>query len=214
MSMNLIFGNPNKEFLGILKQETYLDSLLDELKNYPPPSYDSSQSEEELNTTLQMCDSLSSDANTESRYKYYDVSFDKYIVDVLVSMNVPKADIENLINELHDDITPLLIKLKYHYQRVRPHQLAFYYNSPLYPYFSPTANTPSYPSGHCFQATIYCEVLGNKYPKFYQSLKKLSEDISVSRIYLGVHYPSDVEFAKYCADTVLNHTDFKRKYKL
>jgi len=214
MSMNLIFGNPNREYLGILKQETYLDSLLDELKNYAPPSYDSSQSEEELATIIEMCNSLSSDPNTEARYKYYDASFEKYIIDVLVSLKAPKVEVENLVKEMHDDILPLLMKLKYHYQRIRPLQLAFYYNSPLYPYVSATANTPSYPSGHCYQSIIYCEVLGNKYPKFYQSLKKLAEDISVSRLYLGVHYPSDIEFAKYCADLVLNHTDFKRKYKL
>ena len=47
-----------------------------------------------------------------------------------------------------------------------------------------------------------------------QALQQLAEDISISRLYLGLHYESDAEFGKYCADVVLNHPDFKRKYKL
>ena len=214
MSLILSFGNPNREFLRYLKEETYLDSLLPELKNYNPPAYDSPQAEQEINELVQLSDKLQTDASVENRYRYYDDNFDKYIVSVLTNAGVPKTDVEQLIKQLHDDITPLLMKLKYHYQRVRPTQLAFYYNLPLYPYISVTASTPSYPSGHCFQAKIYCEVLGNMYPKYYQSLQQLSEDICVSRLYLGVHYPSDTEFGKYCADLVLNHPDFKKKYKL
>jgi hypothetical protein len=214
MSLILSFGNPNREFLRYLKEETYLDSLLTELKNYNPPTYDSTQAEQEINELVQMCDKLHTDEPVEGRYKYYDANFDKYIASVLANAGVSKPEVELVIKQLHDDITPLLMKLKYHYQRVRPTQLAFYYNAPLYPYWSVTASTPSYPSGHCFQAKVYCEVLGNMYPKYYQSLQQLAEDIAVSRMYLGVHYPSDIEFGKYCAELVLNHPDFKKKYKL
>jgi hypothetical protein len=57
-------------------------------------------------------------------------------------------------------------------------------------------------------------VLGNKYPKYWRPLQDLADDIIKSRIYLGLHYQSDCDFAHYMADSVLNHPDFKKKYKL
>jgi hypothetical protein len=213
MSINLAFGNPNREFLKILKEENYLDSLLTELKNYPHPAYDSPQQEQEIAQLVSVAD-VQLDPKTEERFMYYDTDFEKYIVNVLVNSGVSKSEVEDIISQIRKDITPLLYKLKYHYQRIRPLQLALYFNSPLYPYLSKTAVTPSYPSGHCFESKVYCEVLGNRYPKFYQSLQQLTEDISVSRMYMGLHYQSDIEFAKYCADLVMNHPDFKKKFKL
>ena len=214
MSINLAFGNPNREFLKLLKEENYLDSLLTELKNYPPPAYDSPEQEQELSQLVSISEQVQLDPKTEERFMYYDTDFDKYIVNVLVNAGISKSEVEDIISQIREDITPLLFKLKYNYQRIRPLQLAFYFNSPLYPYLSKTSGTPSYPSGHCFQSKVYCEVLGNRYPKFYQSLQQLTEDISVSRMYMGLHYQSDIEFAKYCADLVINHPDFKKKFKL
>lgn len=214
MSITLSYGNPNREFLNPLKESTYLDTLLDELQNYPPPAADSAEVQTEINAVISLCDSLSSDKVTESRYLFYDTEFENYIINVLAETGISKEEVENTVKQIHDDIIPLLVKIKFHYQRIRPNQLAFYYNLPLFPYTSKTISSPSYPSGHTYQAKIYCEVLGNKYPKYYQSLQRLAEDISVSRLYLGVHYHSDIEFAKYCADLVLNHPDFKSKYKL
>lgn len=214
MSINLVFGNPSRESLKTLREENYLDSLLTELKNYPPPSYDSPEQEQELAQLVTLTDSLYADTPAEERYRYYDNDFEKYIVTILQNAGVSKTEVEQIIQEVRADINPLLMKLKYHYQRIRPYQLAIYFNSPLYPYLSSSSNTPSYPSGHAYQAKIYCEVLGNKYPQYYQSLNQLAEDISVSRLYLGLHYHSDIEFGRYCADLVINHPDFKSKYKL
>jgi hypothetical protein len=214
--MNLSFGNPNREYLSYLQSETYLDSLLEELKNYPPKAYDSAEVQEEINNLVQMSSNFSSADNAvKERFFQYDIEPKEYIASLISNAGgIPKAEVRSIIDEVNADITPLLYKLKYSYQRIRPYQLAFYYNLPLYPSNSCSANSPSYPSGHSFQAKIICEVLGNKYPQFYKSLQQLAEDISVSRLYLGLHYESDAEFGKYCADVVLNHPDFKRKYKL
>ena len=214
MSINLAYGNPSREFLPTLREENYLDSLLTELKNYPPPAYDSPDQEQELSQLVTLTDSLYSDKAMEERYKYYDANFEKYIVTILQNAGIKKDEIEAIIQEVKADINPLLMKLKYHYQRIRPFQLALYFNSPLYPYLTSFSNSPSYPSGHSYQAKIYCEVLGNKYPMYYQSLQQLADDISASRMYLGVHYKSDIDFGKYCADLVINHPDFKTKFKL
>lgn len=211
LTEKLGFGNPTKEYSLYLKKQTYLDSLLSELTNYAYPSEE--ETAQEVSEMIDAVNNLYVDPEIRSRFQKYDTDFERYIIEVL-SQKVSKEDVEAVVKEMNEDILPILFKLKYHYQRIRPNQFALINGQELYPYNSLTANTPSYPSGHTFQAKIYCEVLGNKYPQFYQALQQLSEDIAISRFYLGVHYPSDIEFAKYCAEVVCNHPDFKKKYKL
>ena len=136
------------------------------------------------------------------------------MIKTLVNEGLSEQDVTDTISELHKDITPLLVKLKYHYQRIRPHTLAFYKEIPLYPLDSCTAYSPSYPSGHAYQSIIYAEVLGNKYPQYYIPLKNMAVDISNSRLFKGLHYDSDLQFANYAAQLVLNHPEFRKKYKL
>jgi membrane-associated phospholipid phosphatase len=116
------------------------------------------------------------------------------------------------MKDIHNDITPLIVKLKYSYQRIRPNQLAYMLQMRLYPYKSNFSDTPSYPSGHTIQAKVYCEVLSNKYPQYHHQLISLADDIANSRLYMGVHYPSDNKFGKYVSDLILNHPEFKTKY--
>jgi hypothetical protein len=214
MSDNLSFGNPTKDLQIILKQDNYLDSLLVELKSYPPPQNNSDETTKELQLVVSYIDALLQNQILQKRYLIYDADFKNYIADSLANVGIDKNEVQNIITSISDDIAPLLMKIKFHYQRIRPHQLAYYYNLPLYPFNTCTVNSPSYPSGHSFQAKVYALVLGNLYPKFYQPLQDLADDITKSRIYLGVHYPSDCNFAYYMADLVVSHTDFKRKYKL
>ena len=83
MSIKLSFGNPERESLVILRTETFLDTLFEELKNYPPPDFETQQMEKEFNDIIQMSNNLYVDKYVESRYKYYDENFDKFIVDTL-----------------------------------------------------------------------------------------------------------------------------------
>lgn len=214
--LNLIkFGNPNRQHLLYLEKETYLDSLLNELKSYPPPDNYGQDSSEEILYLINLTNQLSqADEKVISRFILYDNDFEFYIPKIIAEKGLPIDEVNNLIIELHNDILPLLVKLKYHYNRIRPQQLALYKNMPLYVWKTKNADSPSYPSGHCFQAKIYTEVLGNKYPQFYKGLAELARDITYSREYLGVHFPSDTAFANYTADVVLKHPEFAKKYKL
>lgn len=214
MSDNLVFGNPNRVLLGYLKRETYLDDLQEDFFKYPPPKNDSTEAQEELQEIIVLTEELSKNDFLQKRYELYDKEFEKYLVNILEKQGIQKDNLEKIIRSLHDDIIPVLVKTKFYFQRIRPHLLAFYYNLPVFPFVSTTSFSPSYPSGHTFQIKVYCEVLGNLYPQFYNSLMGLAEDVSKSRIYMGLHYKSDVEFGKYMAEMVLNHPEFKKKYKL
>jgi hypothetical protein len=210
----LSYGNPTKDLVELLEQKNYLDSLEKEIYSYAPPAPTSNESQEELKQLVENVKNLSEDKLTEKRYIFYDKSFDLHIANSLEKQGIEKSEIKRIFSDLYDDITPLLVKTKFHFQRVRPYQLAYFYNVPLYPYPSLSANNPSYPSGHAFQAKVFAIVLGNKYPLFYKPLMELADDIANSRFMMGLHYKSDIDFANYMAELVTNHPDFKKKYEL
>jgi hypothetical protein len=216
MELNdLSFGNPIREQLIYLRSENYLDSLFNELSSYPYPANDSDTSTQELNQLVEYVNTFSqtNDASTSKRLQAFE-EFESFMIKTLVNEGLSEKDVTDTISELHKDIVPLLVKLKYHYQRIRPHVLAFYKEIPLFPLNSCTAHSPSYPSGHAYQSIIYAEVLGNKYPQYYIPLKNMAVDISNSRLFKGLHYDSDLQFANYAAQLVLNHPEFRKKYKL
>ena len=210
----LSFGNPTRNLLPYLKEKSYLDSLLGELSSYPYPRDNGQDVIDEINQLINYTNTLSSDENLQKRYKIYDERYEDYFVNVLSNVGVDGQEVHNIIEDIKKDVTSFLLKLKYHYKRTRPFQLSNNINMILYAYESETANTPSYPSGHSVQSKLYAEVLGNKYPKFYKQLQILAEDIGQSRLAMGLHYPSDLLFGEYVTELVLNHPEFKKKYKL
>ena len=211
---NLVFGNPSQEHLIYLKSENYLDSLFNELSSMPPPANDSEETHNEIIELVRATIELSANEPMLKRFRLYDADFEGYIVKKMVESGILEKPVFDLIVQLHQDIVPLLMKLKYNFNRARPHQVAYYKEINLHPFRSFSADSPSYPSGHCYQAQIYAEVIGNTYPQFYKAMKGLAQDITISRQYLGLHYPSDCQFSLYCADLVLKHPEFRKKYKL
>jgi len=210
----LTYGNPSRNYLPYLKTESYLDSLLSELASYPFPNNNGQDVIDEINQLINYTNTLSSDEVVQKRYKLYDTKFEEYFVNVLTNMGLDRQEVSDTIKQIHDDVVPLVVKLKYHYQRVRPYQLSHILSMRLYPFESQTSMTPSYPSGHSVQSKLYADVLGNKYPKYYKQLQALAADISESRLAMGIHYPSDILFSEYVSELVLNHPEFKKKYRL
>ena len=95
---------------------------------------------------------------------------------------------------------------KYIYNRARPSQVApnIINKESGTLLNSETADTPSYPSGHAFQAYYLAKILSKKFPKKKEQLMKLALRISNSRIIAGLHYPSDRDFAYWLVDNLLN----------
>ena len=91
------------------------------------------------------------------------------------------------------------LTLKTLINRARPKQI----NTELNIQKSLTANTPAYPSGHCIQAYYLAKYLSNEYPDRSDEFFELAEDCALSRVYAGLHYPSDNEFGKYIALNIL-----------
>lgn len=212
MELNQVtYGNPSQSLKVLLSKKGLVDSLFEEFKNADMPSNDSELTKEELNEVAEGILLLENKENDYflKRYKSYDRSLIQSLTTIFKQKGI---DVEEVCTKIQDDVNPLIAKLKVHFNRPRPYQLANYYKLNLFPFDSFSANSPSYPSGHTLQACVMLNVIGSMYPAQYKYCKNIIEDISESRINLGLHYRSDNDFAFEVADKILKHKEFSKKY--
>lgn len=208
---NATYGNPTIEQKKLIEGQCLVDDLFVTLKENICPFNDSEMVKDELNEIVDCLKSMQDEDNAIylKRYKAYD----RNLLQVINTLFKQKSiDVEALSKEIVDDIKNLVFKLKYHYNRPRPNQLANYYKLRLFPYKSFSADTPSYPSGHTLEAYVILNVIANKYPSHYTYCKEIIEDVACSRTYMGLHYASDNDFAKLVGREILKHRAFTEKY--
>ena len=99
-----------------------------------------------------------------------------------------RKDYEDFIK----DINYYMMSLKMKYQRPRPYEIS----DKIKPTKTTTDDAPAFPSGHSMGAYGLERVLGKKYPNKKKDLKQMADRISLSRIQMGSHYPSDIEAGK------------------
>jgi hypothetical protein len=208
---DITYGNPTQDQLAFINGTCLVDDLFDTFKDLVIPKNDSELVKDELNEIKDSIDIVLQPENQNYLKRY--LAYDRHLIQAISSIFKQKdIEVEELITEIVKDIQNLIFKLKFHYQRPRPFQLAQYHKLKLFPYKSHSAHTPSYPSGHTIQAMVILNVIGNKYPTEYQYCKELIEDIAYSRIFLGVHYPSDNDGGREIGKAILKHPEFTKKY--
>lgn len=89
----------------------------------------------------------------------------------------------------------LILYLKMYHTRPRPYQLAPLLGKRIMPILS-DPQTPSYPSGHAFDAWMFATALKVRYPEFDLVFDRLAERVSESRVVGGLHFPSDLVAGK------------------
>jgi hypothetical protein len=214
MNLNQVtYGNPTMEQKKYLEEISIVDDLFPKLKNDYFPETNSELVKDELNEIVDYLKDISEQGNESflARYKSYDRSLLQVIITTFQEKDI---DVEELSKDIIKDINPLLLKLKYHYQRPRPKQVAQYFKLKLFAYQSFSSDTPSYPSGHTLEAYVVLNVIANKFPNEYQFCKEMINDIAYSRIYLGLHFATDNDFAKFVGQEILKHPNFTKKYEI
>ena len=83
------------------------------------------------------------------------------------------------------------------FNRARPAQIA---PEKLNALTSMTGNNPSYPSGHAYQSFYTAKLLSKWEPARKREWDEIAERTAFIRVYMGVHYPSDVEFGRRLVD--------------
>lgn len=211
---SIFYGNPTTEQLKSIQTKGLVCDLFDSLIEYPLNSNNSEKTKNELNEIAQDIKILSEPENIEylNRYKAYDKGLVHFLSLLFKEKNI--EDFPELAKDIIADINPLITKLKFNYQRPRPYQLAHAYELNLFPYPSNVAQSPSFPSGHALQAFVILNVVGNKFVDLYDFCQEIIEDVCNSRVYLGLHYPSDNEYAKFVGNKILKHPEFTKKYKI
>lgn len=210
----IVYGNPTTEHLKHLSTNNYTDALFKELSVFSFPKNSSEATKEELNQLVDYTSDIALRDEYLHRYKVYDRGLLAYFKNGLTKEGESNEEMNALIDEVVADTMPLLMKLKYKFQRPRPYQLAAYYKLKLFPYKSTSGDSPSFPSGHAFHGKLLTEVIGNRYPEIYGYMTMLFEELCYSRLYMGVHYQSDIDVGIFAAERVLAMKEFKMKYKL
>ena len=103
---------------------------------------------------------------------------------------------------LLDSIKPIIKKLKKHYDRPRPAELAKTMGIEFEGDELKTTKSSSYPSGHTIQAYILAHTLSDQFPEYEEKLMAIAEMVSQSRIDRGVHFPTDIDHGREIAESL------------
>lgn len=151
----ITWGNPSQKHLPFLEDgKSFLDRLAPQLVKFHFPKNSSKATREELNELVDNVNQLKDDPETLKRYMAYDASLTRVFAQVVIEQNLGDRGVQ-LIDQLIDDTVPLIMKLKFHFQRPRPYQLAQYYKLKLFPFYSRSDSSPSYPPATRYRRGLY-----------------------------------------------------------
>lgn len=206
------WGNPTKQQLKALQQNTPYDYLLLSLFKEAPASNDSDLTRDEIKTLVNYQKEFFKLLPNEAyRYQNYHQDFAQVISKFLYLQH--GLEVSGWVNQIIADLEPFVLKLKYKFQRPRPHQLAPVFKASLFPESLDNVTTPSYPSRTVFFSFLIEETLGQMFPATKQDLKTLTKDISDQRLYYGINYPSDNDFAMEAAVVILQSPEYQKLLK-
>lgn len=103
--------------------------------------------------------------------------------------------LEFLINKTFEP-NKVIIFLKYLFNRATPNQI----DKSIIPLDISTAQSPSFPAGHAFQAYYLEKYLSNIYPEKKSLFLSIAKECDNTRVKAGLHYPGDGNFSKQIID--------------
>lgn len=207
----LIFGNPSQHQLKIINTPNYLENIVD-VGNFPPPNNDSIVTLQELNIISENIEKIAMYHNSDKLTKFLEIDTNFKLNIINHFKESFDLDFSELIDNISDDLEPLILKLKYYYNRPRPNQLAALLKLKLAPFNE--SLSPSYPCSHTLLTKVFMNIISQKHPELEEDTKLINEVVSDSRIYLGLNYPSDNDFSEEIAQLIFSNESFKIKYNI
>jgi hypothetical protein len=167
----------------------------------PPPSTSSSQMQQELADVKNAVESATREqlatvykwndgANTYTPPGHWNFIATQYVVDAHWS-EVRAARAFALLNMALHDAAVACWDTKYTYFNPRPSQL-----DPSIRTVIGLPNFPSYTSGHSTFSAAAAAVLGYLFPSGADTFDAERDEAAMSRLYGGIHYPSDINVGK------------------
>ncbi len=106
-------------------------------------------------------------------------------------------------------VDPVIMNLKYQYNRPRPAQLADVFKKEINVKETKTHHTPAYPSGHTAYAAIAAYLYADMYPELSSDIFRQVGLCGHARCLQGVHFPSDNEASMVIAGAVWENVRYE-----
>ena len=168
---------------------------LDKYRNMPPPENESTTTEEEI----EYLETIPVDKNLVDSADEIGQHFKNFLEPK--GLEYPSEELKVIM----PGVKAIILRLKYHYNRPRPWQIAQAKGLELNSETLQSSSSPSYPSGHATQGRFVARYLADLYPEYRDEITQIGEDIAYSRNMAKVHYPSDSKFGKLLGDDMYNY---------
>ena len=180
-------GTPEKFLKTSRSGFKYMDIDIEPLLDTPPPANSSERTKQEL---LEVKSFMEKDHPEEfkSELKKMDEDPAKFIIDSYEELSGKNVSKEALKFIKGGDVEVLVMKLKMHYARPRPYQIAEHYGIKLNynkKIQHGDADAPSYPSGHTLAAYFAARVIGYIDPMYANELEEKAKMVADSRVEKG-----------------------------
>ena len=142
-----------------------------------------------------LINNLNENLNEDHDYILMDVDLKSYLEEASLNKGVKKNDYD-FIDKSMVRFEPLIIRLKEYWNRARPYQYANFIEAPLFPVNTFSGHSPAYPSGHTLQGHVWARLISTVNPELKDWAESIAVKINLSRLALGVHFPSDIDFSK------------------
>ena len=205
---DISYGNPSGGYSVLTNTEHPTDYFTRQNLTNPFPA----NSSEETVSELVLINKLMSKANKEltKEARGIDTHLDKWLISKYEALGLTFN--KKLWDKMVEYVEPIIIKLKFFYNRPRPYQLGYYYDIDIYPFPSFSAFTPAYPSGHTLQAKLINDIHIFYFPPFKEDLEILTKVVAKSRLVMGVHYPSDNQFSYELGEDLKKDEKFREQF--
>jgi len=168
-----------------------------ELRPGPPPAYDSPEEAADLAVlkNFQRTPKTNADAlfweygsGGTRNYWFWNEQTNKKILEYRLDADPPRAARAYALESIAMyDSAVACWDAKYTYWAIRPFQL-----DPSLKTVFPTPNHPSYPAAHGCLSSAAADALSYLFPRDAQTLNALADEAGQSRIWAGIHFPTDV----------------------
>jgi membrane-associated phospholipid phosphatase len=183
---------------GQVRAWTMTEAELRSIDPPPPPSTSSTQMAEELAAVRRAVESLTREqlaialrwndgAGTYTPPGHWNDIAAEHVRDARMS-EVRAARAFALLNMAMHDAAVACWAVKFQHFNPRPSQL-----DPSIKTTIGLPNFPAYPSGHSTFSAASAVVLGYLFPEHAESFDAMADEAGISRLYGGIHYPSDIE---------------------
>ena len=190
---------PQLPLFGLVETWMLSPSLVASVRPGPPPSTSSPQMQQELAAVKSAVENITRDqlatvykwndgANSVTPPGHWNAIAVPYITSARFS-EVRAARTLALLNMAMHDAGVTCWDTKYFYFNPRPTQL-----DPSIKALIPVPNFPSYISGHSDFSGAAADVLGYVFPGGADFFNSQATEAGMSRLYGGIHYPSDIKY--------------------